>query len=98
MQTMVIIIKLRASWVQSLKEKRTLVKSLIAKLKNKFNLSVAEVDLQDTHKVIVLGLSYVTTDSSHADSVLHNIMNFIDINTEAEIIDVQYDMIYFSME
>ena len=42
---------LRASWVHSLKEKRMIVKSLVAKLQNKFHLSAAEIDEQDTHQL-----------------------------------------------
>ncbi len=38
-----IIFKLRAPWVHSLKEKRMIVKSLVAKLQNKFHVSEAEI-------------------------------------------------------
>ena len=41
-------ITLHASWVMSLKEKRMVVKSIIAKIQNKFNVSIAEVDEQDS--------------------------------------------------
>ena len=45
--------RLRAEWVHSLKEKRMIVKSLIAKLQNKYHVSAAEVDEQDTHQIII---------------------------------------------
>ena len=38
------IFRLRAPWVHSLKEKRMIVKSLVAKLRNRFNVSAAEID------------------------------------------------------
>ena len=44
--------RLRAEWVHSLKEKRMIVKSLIARLQNKYHVSAAEVDEQDTHQII----------------------------------------------
>ncbi|QTE72235.1 DUF503 domain-containing protein [Clostridiales bacterium FE2011] len=47
--------RLRASWVHSLKEKRMIVNSLTAKLQNRFHVSAAEIDEQDTHQIIVIG-------------------------------------------
>lgn len=81
-------IKIYAPWVKSLKEKRMVVKSLIDKTKNKFNVSVAEVDAQDIHQTIVLGLACVTGTVSHADSMIDSILTFIEDNTDAEIIEV----------
>lgn len=81
-------IKIYAPWVHSLKEKRMVVKSLIAKTKNKFNVSIAEVDAQDIHQTIVLGLACVTGTVSHADSMIDSILTFIDENADAEIIEV----------
>lgn len=81
-------IKIYAPWVHSLKEKRMVVKSLIAKTKNKFNVSIAEVDAQDIHQTIVLGLACVTDTVSHANSMLDSILTFIEDNTDAEIIEV----------
>ena len=46
----------RAEWVSSLKEKRMVVKSLVEKTRHKFNASVAEVDRQEEHKMLVVGL------------------------------------------
>ena len=81
-------VKLYAPWVYSLKEKRMVVKSLIDKTKNKFNVSVAEVDAQDIHQTIVLGLACVTGTVSLADSMIDSILKFMEDNTDAEIIDV----------
>lgn len=44
--------RLYAPWVHSLKEKRMIVKSLIAKLQNRFHVSAAEIDEQDIHQII----------------------------------------------
>lgn len=87
-----VIITLYAPWVHSLKEKRMAVKSLIAKIKNKFNVSVAEVDEQDTHRTIVLGLACVSTTVSHADSMTDTILSFIENNTDADITDVHREV------
>ena len=52
----VLTIKLYAPWVHSLKEKRMVVKSLMSKIRNKFQISVAEVQDQDIHQSIVIGI------------------------------------------
>lgn len=88
-----ISIKLDAPWVQSLKEKRMLVKSITARLRNKFNVSAGEVDLQDIHKTLVIGIAYVTTDVVQADKILHSLLKFVEDNSEAEIIETNYDII-----
>lgn len=81
-------IRLYAPWVHSLKEKRMVVRSLIAKTKNKFNVSIAEVDEQDTHQTIVLGMACVAGTTALADSIIESVLTFIEDNTDAETVDV----------
>ena len=85
-------IRLYASWVHSLKEKRMIVKSLIAKIRNKFNVSIAEVEDQDIHQSIVLGLACVAGNTALADSIMDNVITFIENNSEAELIGVQREL------
>jgi len=89
----VLQLRLHFPWVHSLKEKRMEVKSLCAKARNKFNISVAEVDEQDIHQITVLGFASVAADKSQADSIIDNIINFIEANTEGEIVAVERDII-----
>ena len=79
--------RLRASWVHSLKEKRMIVKSLTAKLQNKFHVSAAETDEQDTHQMIVIGIAAIVPHNSIADSLMDEISNFVETNTESEILE-----------
>ena len=95
MKVLVMSIKLRASWVHSLKEKRIVVKSIIQKLKNKFNISVNEVEDQDIHQSIVIAISSICSSSSQVDSTMENIINFIELNTDAELINIEKDVIMF---
>ena len=44
--------RLQTPWTQSLKEKRMIVKGIIAQLQNRFHVSAAEIDEQDTHQII----------------------------------------------
>ena len=88
-------ITLRASWVHSLKEKRMVVKSLVQRLKNKFNVSVGEVHEQDIHQIIVIGISAVCGDQKQVDSTLENLIDFVEENTDAEIINIESDNYIF---
>lgn len=76
----------------SLKEKRTVVKSLIQRLQNKFNISVAEVLEQDYIKSAVIGFSCVTTETKHANSIIQKVINYMEENSEAEIVDVAIEI------
>ena len=84
--------RLRASWVHSLKEKRMIVKSLIAKLQNRFHVSAAEIDEQDTHQVIVIGVAAIVPHNAMADSLMEEVSLFVEENTEAEIIDEEREI------
>ncbi len=88
-----LIIKIHTPWVHSLKEKRMVVKSLCAKVKNKFNVSIGEVDEQDIHQITVLGLTCTSGDTSQADSILDHVINFIESNTEGEVIEIRREII-----
>ena len=87
MKILVMQFRLHAPWVNSLKEKRMIVKSLIAKLQNRFHVSAAEVDEQDTHRIIVIGVAAVVPHNALADSIMDEISVFTENNTEAEILD-----------
>jgi uncharacterized protein YlxP (DUF503 family) len=82
-------VTLRASWVHSLKEKRMVVKSILQKLKNKFNISVSEVENQDNHNIIVIGIAAICANSAQVDSTMEHIITFIECNTDAEITNIQ---------
>ena len=92
MRIAVMTFRLRASWVRSLKEKRMIVKSLIAKLQNRFHVSAAEVDEQDTHQIIVIGVAAIVPHNALADSLMEAISLFMEENMEAEIIDEEREI------
>ncbi|MBQ3919474.1 MAG: DUF503 domain-containing protein [Oscillospiraceae bacterium] len=87
MKIAVMIFRLHAPWVHSLKEKRMIVKSIVAKLQNKFHVSAAEVDEQDTHQIIVIGIAGIVPHNAMADSLMDEISQFVEENTECEILD-----------
>ena len=69
-----------------------IVKSLVAKLQNKFHISVAEVDEQDTHQIIVIGVAAIVPHTAYADSLMDEISMFVEENCEAEILDEQREV------
>ena len=79
--------RFHAPWVHSLKEKRMIVKGLIAKLQNKFHVSAAEIDEQDIHQIIVIGIAAIVPHNAMADSLMDEISLFVEENTEAGILD-----------
>lgn len=86
-------VKLGANWVHSLKEKRMIVKSIIAKVKNKFNVSIAEVDNQDYHQTISLGIACVSSERKHADVMIQHVIHFIEGHTEAVLEEVSVEIL-----
>lgn len=92
MKILVMKINLRASWVHSLKEKRMVVKSLVSKLQNNFNASVCEVENQDLHQRITIGIAVISLNSRQGDCLGEKIINFIDTNTDAEIIGIEEEI------
>jgi uncharacterized protein len=70
----------------SLKEKRSVIKSLKDRLHRQFNLSVAETDLQDAHERAEISACVVSTDRRHADSVLTSADHLVEAESEARIV------------
>ena len=87
MKILALTFRLYAPWVHSLKEKRMIVKSLLAKLQNRFRVSAAEIDEQDAHQFIVIGAAAIVPYNAFADNLMREITIFIEENTEAEIIE-----------
>lgn len=86
-------VSLHANWVHSLKEKRMIVQSIIAKVKNKFNVSIAEVENQDYHQSIVIGIACVTNSSRLANSIMQNVVEYIEEHTDALVENVEFEIL-----
>lgn len=85
-------IRLYAPWVHSLKEKRMIVKSLVGKISSRYRVSVAEVEEQDVHQTIVIGVASIVCHQAQADSMMDEILRFVEQGTEAEIVDVEREI------
>ena len=69
-----------------------IVKSLVAKLQNRYHVSAAEIAEQDTHQIIVIGIAPIVPHNAQADSLMDDISDFIEENTEAEILDEEREI------
>lgn len=61
------------------------VKSLITQLQNRFRVSTAELDEQDTHQIIVIGVAAIMPHNAIADSLMEKISQFMESASEAEV-------------
>ncbi len=86
---------LRLPESQSLKDKRQVLRSLQARLRNTFSVSVAETGAQDKWQVAELLVTYAASDGRHAQEVLSKVVAFVEgyhfpvelIATDIELID-----------
>ena len=87
-------IKLHISESRSLKDKRRIVKSVVSRLRNQYNISIAEVDDQDLWQLVTLGIACVSNQSQHIDETLSKVMSFIINNyPELEIVNHQTEIL-----
>jgi len=70
-------IDIHLSGITSLKDKRRIVKSLIERLKSRFNVAVAEVARHDNKRTAVIGLALVANDKAFAQQQLTGVLNFV---------------------
>jgi hypothetical protein len=77
----------------SLKGKRRVIKTIINKIRNNFNASVAEVDFNDIHQKAKIGIALAGSDRQLINSKLDKIINLADAIGLAEIIDTNIELI-----
>lgn len=85
--TVILRIQLDLPPVESLKEKRRILKSLMAKIKNKFNVSIAEVGNNDVLRSAILGAAVVSNSTAFGDQVIAQIVNHIENSSGLVIIE-----------
>lgn len=86
-------LKLNIFEANSLKDKRHIIKSIIGKLQSRFNISIAEVDLNDSWQSSVIGFACVTNDTQHANQVVSNVIKFIDNDSRVEIVETNIEIL-----
>lgn len=69
----------------SLKEKRQVIKSIVERIKSRYNVSIAEVGMNDIWRTGAIGIACVSNDTVHAKKMIHNVMKFIERDGRVEI-------------
>jgi uncharacterized protein YlxP (DUF503 family) len=62
----------------SLKQKRQVVRSVVARLRNEFNVSVAEVEHLDSWQLATLAVACVSNDGGYAQGLMDRVARFVD--------------------
>ena len=77
-----------------MKGKRRVVKSLRDRVKNKFNISIAEIGDQDVWQSLHIGIAAVSSDVQYLDGLLRQVVDFIDNLHLAEMTDCQIELLH----
>jgi hypothetical protein len=85
---------LRIPGCGSLKEKRHVVKTLVAAVRTKFNVSVAEAGYQDLWQRAELAVAIASSDGYQARKVAHQVSKFVDAFPAVETIDSELTLHY----
>jgi uncharacterized protein YlxP (DUF503 family) len=89
-------LKLRLAENMSLKGKRQVIKPIITLIRNKYNVSIAEVEDNDLWQIATLGICFISNDSKYTDEVIASIINFINSGRfEVEIINQEVEIMPF---
>ena len=86
-------IELHLPGCQSLKDKRVLLRSLLDRLRKRYNLSVAEVDGQDLWQRCTLGFSNVNSSKGGAERTIAEVIRYVEREDEMEIIKCEVDVL-----
>jgi len=87
------VIELLVQESQSLKDKRRIINSIKDRVRNQFNVSIAEVEKLNNRQEATLGIAVVSNDSKHANSVLSNIVKLVESSRLVEVLTYNTEVI-----
>lgn len=87
-------IYLRLPEGSSLKYKRQVLRSIIARVRGRYEVAIAEVDDNDRWQLATLGIACVSNDAGHANEVLSKVVDFVQASrSDAELLDYELEII-----
>jgi uncharacterized protein len=90
----VLTIQLHLPGCRSLKEKRSIIKPLLSRLHREFNVSAAEMDLQDSWQETVVGCAMVGNDRAHLERSLQTVARWVESNwPDGDVIEEKIEII-----
>ena len=84
-------VELQVPGCSSLKEKRQVIRSVVARVRNEFNVSIAEVGHRDSWQLATLGLACVGADARYAQGLLERALHFIE-RVRPDLVLLDYEM------
>jgi uncharacterized protein YlxP (DUF503 family) len=85
-------LELRLLEADNLKDKRRVLKSIRDRVRNRYNVSIAEVDHQDSHKLATLALAMVSNAAQPIHQTFNEIIRGLSLNPEAELLSHQVEI------
>jgi len=73
----------------SLKDKRQVSRSIMDKVRQRFNVSASEVDTQDILQTLSIGVAIVSGDAAHAQQSLEAVIRFVEENADAQMLRIE---------
>ena len=93
MRVVVMELRLDMPGVRSLKEKRSIVKSVLERVRNRFQVAVAEVDHQDHWQTAGLGFAAIGNDVAVLQSRMQKVLQFIEADATGVVVDFQVEFL-----
>jgi uncharacterized protein YlxP (DUF503 family) len=87
-----LVVELYISDALTLKDRRQVVKSLLGRVGERFNVSVAEVGGQDTHRHAALAFAAVSGSSEQVGKMLNAVLAFCESDPRAEVVDAEMEI------
>jgi len=87
-------IRFRLHGCRSLKEKRHIIKSILSRVQNNFNISIAETGSLDIYQRAEIGFAFVGNETAFVNSKVDKVFNFIEALGLADIVDTEIEMIH----
>lgn len=89
----VLQVELAIPGARSLKEKRSVLKSLLERTRRKHGVAAAEVDQQESWDRATVGIAFVSNESRHAQSHLQKLLNGLERERDAHVVAAQIDVL-----
>ncbi|RKZ23014.1 DUF503 domain-containing protein [bacterium] len=78
--------------IRSLKEKRRIINEIKNRIKNRFNVSISEVDYHDLWQRALLGIAAVATDGKGVDVVMRSVLSEIERDMRIQVLDYRFEV------
>lgn len=91
----VLLLRLRLPENQSLKGKRGVIKSVMARVQNRYSVSVAEVGENDLWQMAEIGVACVSNSAAHANEILSKVVGFVESERlDVEVVDYEIEIVH----